>query len=248
MEKELRAIVLAAGKGTRFVTEGEALPKVMRRALGRPVLSYVLDALDFMPKKSVTLVVGYLREKVMEAFPEYSFAVQAEQLGTGHAALCAREALEGFDGDVLIAAGDMPLIGRETYEALIRTHRESGNDCTVLTGYMDDPGSFGRVLRAADGSFQCIVEAKDCTPEQYAIREVNSAIYVFRAEKLLPALLQLKSENAQHEYYLTDAPDIILRDGGKVGISDAWRFEDMTGVNTPADLKKVEESLTARGL
>ncbi len=247
MNDQLRAIVLAAGKGSRFVTEGEALPKVMRRALGKPVLSYVLAALDFIPQEDITLVVGYLREKVTEAFPQYPYAVQAEQLGTGHAALSARAALDGFDGDVLIAAGDMPLISRETYLSLVKTHRESGNDCTVLTGYMDDPGSFGRVQRKADGSFDRIVEARDCTPEQYAIKEVNSAIYVFKARKLLPALLALKNENAQSEYYLTDAPDIILSWGGKVGISDAWRPEDMTGVNTPKDLAAVEAALTARG-
>lgn len=244
--ENLRAIVLAAGKGTRFVTEGEALPKVMRRALGRPVLAYVLDALDFIPSQDITLVVGYMREKVLEAFPQYGHAVQEQQLGTGHAALSARSVLENYDGDVLIAAGDMPLIPRETYLALLQKHRKDGNDCTVLTGYMENPGSFGRVLRTADGGFDRIVEARDCTPEQYAIKEVNSAIYIFKASSLLPALLALKNENAQSEYYLTDAPDLILRKGGKVGISDAWREEDMTGVNTPADLKICEEVLLER--
>ena len=245
--ENVRAIVLAAGKGTRFVTEGEPLPKVMRRALGRPVLAYVLDALDFIPPQDITLVVGYMREKVLEAFPACSHAVQEQQLGTGHAALSARAALEGFDGDVLIAAGDMPLIGRETYLALLETHRRDGNDCTVLSGCLDEPGSFGRVLRKPDGSFDRIVEARDCTPEQYAVKEVNSSIYAFRAAALLPALLALKNENAQSEYYLTDTPDIILRGGGRVGISDSWRAEDMTGVNTPADLQAVEKALLARG-
>ena len=117
-ERPVKAIVLAAGKGTRLQSDGYAIPKVMRLAAGQPLLAYVLDALGFIAHEDVVLVVGYLREQVTEAFPDCAAVVQEEQLGTGHAVACAMEALEGFDGDVLVCCGDMPLIRRETYLAL----------------------------------------------------------------------------------------------------------------------------------
>ena len=115
---QIKAVVLAAGKGTRLQTEGVTLPKVMRQAAGQPLLAYVLDALSFLPKEDIVLVVGYRREDVEQAYPDYPAALQAEQLGTGHAVQCAAPELEGFDGSVLVCCGDMPLMKKETYESL----------------------------------------------------------------------------------------------------------------------------------
>ena len=138
MKNGSKAVVLAAGKGTRLRTEGVDLPKVLRQAAGRPLLGYVLEELSFLKKEDVVLVVGYEREKVLAAYPEYPHAVQEPQQGTGHAVQCAREALAGFDGSVLVCYGDMPLMRRATYVSLIETHKREGNDCTLLSAVSDE--------------------------------------------------------------------------------------------------------------
>src|SRR5699024_7908364 len=147
------AVILAAGKGTRLQTEGCDLPKVMREALGKPLLQYVLDALDFIPRENITLVVGYKKEKVLQAFPDLRYAVQQEQLGTGHAVLYARDSFAQFDGGVLVCCGDMPLIRRETYMALAEAHFRQGNDCTILSGTSSLPLPYGRIVRTPSGGF-----------------------------------------------------------------------------------------------
>lgn len=242
----MKAIVLAAGKGTRLQTEGITLPKVMRLAAGRPLLSYVLEALSFLPKEDTVLVVGYRREDVERAYPDYPAAVQTEQLGTGHAVQCAASALEGFSGSVLVCCGDMPLMKRETYESLCRTHREEGNVCTLLSGISEEELPYGRVIRSAEGGFARIVEDKDCTPEEKAVRELNAGVYLFRAPELFEALRHLRCDNAQGEYYLTDVPAWLLEHGGKVGVCSTCTPEEMLGVNTPAQLEQVEQTLLQR--
>lgn len=243
---EIKAVVLAAGKGTRLQTEGITLPKVMRLAAGRPLLAYVLDALSFVPKENIVLVVGYRREDVEKAYPEYPAAVQEEQLGTGHAVQSAAAQLQGFDGSVLVCCGDMPLMKQETYEALCRTHEEEGNVCTLLSGTSEEELPYGRVIRGEDGSFVKIVEDKDCTPEEKAVRELNAGVYLFRAPELLEALNHLRCDNAQGEYYLTDVPGWLLERGGKVGICCSCTPEEMLGVNTPAQLELVEQTILQR--
>lgn len=243
---EIKAIVLAAGKGTRLQTEGITLPKVMRQAAGRPLLAYVLDALSFLPKENIILVVGYHREDVEAAYPDYPAALQAEQLGTGHAVQCAAPRLEGFTGSVLVCCGDMPLMKKETYESLCRTHAADGNVCTILSGVSEEELPYGRVIRGADGSFARIVEDKDCTPEEKAVRELNAGVYLFRAPELFEALGHLRCDNAQGEYYLTDVPAWLLSHGGKVGVCPTCTPEEMLGVNTPAQLAQVEQTLMQR--
>ena len=246
MEQKLKTIVLAAGKGTRLHEEGVDLPKVMRSVCGKPLLRYVLDALDFQPRENVILVVGYQKEKVTAAFPEYAYVEQTEQLGTGHAVMCARGALEGFDGAVLVTCGDTPLIRRETYEALIKQHFREENACTMLTGSVSDNQSYGRIVRDAAGEFRAIVEDRDCTPEQKAITEVNSGVLVFSAPALLAALGELRTDNAQGEYYLTDVPEILLRQGLPVRTCTRDLGWEIVGVNKPEQLRLVEELLSAQ--
>lgn len=246
MNKPLKAIVLAAGKGTRMRTDGCDLPKVMRLANGKPLLHYVLSALDFVAPADTVLVVGYKKENVLEAFPDYAFANQDQQLGTGHAVQCAFDGLGDFDGDVLICCGDMPLIRKETYAALVETHRKSGDACTMLTGTADVELPYGRVLRDEEGKFLHIVEQKDCTPEQLNIKELNAGVYVFDAQTLRTALGQLKNNNNSGEYYLTDAPGHIRAAGKTLGICKLDLGMEIIGVNTPDQLAEVEAALNAR--
>ena len=242
----IKALVLAAGKGTRLRTEGVNLPKVMRLADGKPLLHYVLTALDFLPQEDVILVVGYQKEAVLEAYAQYPHAVQEVQNGTGHAVQCAAHLLENFDGHVLICCGDTPLMQRETFQSLVDIHLKEGNACTMLSAILDEGGNYGRVLREEDGSFKCIVEARDCTPEQAAVREVNVGAYLFRVPELLAALSQLKTDNAQGELYLTDCPAIIKAAGHRVGVCDTCSAQEMLGVNTVEQLQEVEDILRGR--
>ena len=246
MSEQIKAVVLAAGKGTRLQQEGITLPKVMRRAAGRPLLDYVLESLDFLPREDIVLVVGYRKEDVLAAYPGYPAAEQSPQLGTGHAVQCALPLLEGFGGDVLVCYGDMPLMRRETYESLMRTHREEGNWCTLLSGHSEEELPYGRVVRDGAGRFQRNVEDRDCTPEEKAIRELNTGVYLFRADPLRECLSQLRCDNAQGEYYITDVPALMLARGGTVGVCDRCTPEEMLGVNTPAQLAQVEELLSRR--
>lgn len=243
---QIKAVVLAAGKGTRLQTEGITLPKVMRQAAGQPLLGYVLDALSFLPKEDIVLVVGYRREDVETAYPEYPAAVQEEQLGTGHAVQSAAAQLAGFEGSVLVCCGDMPLMKQETYESLCKTHEEEDNVCTLLSGISQEELPYGRVIRGADGVFARIVEDKDCTAEEKAVRELNAGVYLFHAPELFEALSHLRCDNAQGEYYLTDVPAWLLERGGKVGVCPTCTPEEMLGVNTPAQLEQVEKTILQR--
>jgi bifunctional UDP-N-acetylglucosamine pyrophosphorylase/glucosamine-1-phosphate N-acetyltransferase/UDP-N-acetylglucosamine pyrophosphorylase len=238
-----KAVVLAAGKGTRLQTEGITLPKVMRLAAGRPLLYYVLDALSFLPREDIILVVGYRREAVTAAFPDYPSAEQTEQLGTGHAVASAVPVLQDFNGSVLVCCGDMPLMKRSTYESLVRTHQTEGNVCTILSGRSEEALPYGRVIRDPAGRFARIVEDKDCTPEEKTVRELNAGVYVFEAKPLVRALGCLRQDNAQGEYYLTDVPALLLADGGRVGVCDSCTPAEMLGVNTPDQLEQVEREI-----
>jgi UDP-N-acetylglucosamine diphosphorylase/glucosamine-1-phosphate N-acetyltransferase len=247
MDNDIKAIVLAAGRGTRIQTDGVDLPKVLRSVCGKPLLGYVLGALAFIEKRDIVIVAGYKKEDVMARFDGYDFAVQTEQLGTGHAVMAARNNLAGFSGHVLVCCGDMPLIRRETYAALIKAHISDGNDCTILTGTTSEPLPYGRIVRGENGGFLRVVEERDCTAAERGIRELNSGVYVFRAQELLPALSELKKSNAQGEYYLTDAPAILLARGKRVGICTRDLGDEIVGVNTPEQLRQVESVLRARG-
>ncbi|MEG0876338.1 MAG: NTP transferase domain-containing protein [Oscillospiraceae bacterium] len=237
----IKAVVLAAGKGTRLQSDGNTLPKVMRVAAGKPLLFHVLKALGFIQPKDCIIVVGYKKDSVMEAFPEYVFAEQKEQLGTGHAVMAAFSQLDGFSGSLLVCCGDMPLIKRETYEALIAEHRAAGNTCTILSGTSKLDLPYGRILRDPQGNFVGMVEDKDASPQQKAIKELNSGVYVFDAPALRDVLSELKSDNAQGEYYLTDAPRLMQQKGCKIGVCRRELGYEIIGVNTPEQLKQTEE-------
>ena len=245
----MKVIILAAGKGTRMQSEKDQLPKVLRRALGRPLISYPLSLLDKVAKKDIIIVTGFMREAVMEELgPDYTYAIQAEQKGTGHAVMCAADALAGYDGPVMILNGDMPLLTPATIEGFMRQHRESGADGTVLAADIKDSGlPYGRVECDADGKLVRIVEDKDCDARQKQISLLNVGLYIFDCKQLLSALSSLKSDNAQGELYLTDVPEILARSGKTVRVFSIHDITEALGVNTPADLAEVERNLTARG-
>ncbi len=241
----IKSIVLAAGKGTRLAQEGIDLPKAMRLALQKPLLGWVLDALP-TDRENTVIVVGYRRDCILSAFPGYVYAVQNEQLGTGHAVMCAVPALGDYDGDVLICCGDMPLVRPATYAALVEEHRRSGAVCTVLSGVSDEPLPFGRVIRDKNGDFDRIVEDRDCTPEERKCRELNSGIIAADFKKAVSALRELRADNAQGEYYLTDLPKILKDRGEKVAVYARDMGDELIGVNTPAQLAQAEEILRKR--
>lgn len=239
----IKALVLAAGKGTRLQTEGIDLPKVLRQADGKPLLHYVLNSLSFLPPEDVILVVGWKKETVLAAFPQYPHAVQEELNGTGGAVQFAAPLLKDCPGHLIVCCGDAPLMKQETFQALVRTHLEQGNECTMLSARLPEGGSYGRVLREADGTFQRIVEARDCTPEQAAVTEVNTGTYVFHIPALLSVLDQLSKDNAQGELYLTDVPALLKARGQRVGLCDTCSPNEMLGVNTVEQLAQVETLL-----
>jgi len=240
----LKAVVLAAGKGTRLNTGDNDEPKVMRKANGKPLIWYVLDALSFINRKDIIIVVGYKKDLVINSFGGYPYVVQSEQLGTGHAVIAAREKLENHSGALLVCYGDMPAIKREVYELLLHTHLEEGNNCTILTGETTLQMSFGRIIRDEKGSFLQVVEEKDCTPQQLIITELNTGVYVFDTPMLIKALAELKNENAQGEYYITDVPAIMRNHGARIGILKRDLGDDIIGVNTLEELKMVERILS----
>lgn len=239
----IKALVLAAGKGTRLQTEGIDLPKVLRQADGKPLLHYVLNSLSFLPPEDVILVVGWKKEAVLAAFPQYPHAVQEELNGTGGAVQFAAPLLKDCPGHLIVCCGDAPLMKQETFQALVRTHLEQGNECTMLSARLPEGGNYGRVLREADGTFQRIVEARDCTPEQAAVTEMNTGTYVFHIPALLSVLDRLSKDNAQGELYLTDVPALLKARGQRVGLCDTCSPNEMLGVNTVEQLAQVETLL-----
>ena len=246
MYRKLKVVVLAAGKGTRLQSEGSDVPKVMRLACGKPILWYVLEALPNVDRQDIIIVVGYGKEQILDYFKGYEFAEQTEQLGTGHAVMAASEKLSGFDGTVLVCYGDMPIIKSETYERFISEHFDKGNDCTVVSCETAETKGLGRIVRDSKGAFVKVVEERDCNSEQLKITEINTGVYVFNTPMLLDALKQLKNENGQGEYYLTDVPEIMLDSGAKVGLFKRNLGDEMIGVNTIEQLNRVEEILIKR--
>lgn len=248
---EIAAIVLAAGKSTRMKSE---LPKVLHEICGRPMLSFVLNACRLAGVDRMFLVVGHGKDLVMERYRDDSdvtFVEQREQKGTGHAVLCCREALAEFDGPLLVIAGDMPLIRRETLAGLYESMLDSRNSCTIATTVLDDPTGYGRIVRDAEGEFVDVVEHADCTAEQREIREVNPSYYCFDARSLFSALERVEPAGPKQEYYLTAALRILRSEGKGVAADLQVPAEDAMGINSRVDLAmlgRVMQDRLQRGL
>lgn len=234
----LAAVVLAAGKGTRMKSR---VPKVLHKICGRPMLFYVLDAVRAAGVEETVVVVGFGADQVaQEIGGAASVALQAEQLGTGHALQQAGPFLRDFRGDILVLCGDTPLITPETLARLAGEHTATGAAATVLTAVMDDPRGYGRVLREVSGRVARIVEEKDATPEEKLTREINTGVYCFKAEGLFAELANIKPVNAQGEYYLTDIIGLLVAKGLFVGAIKSADPGEVAGINDRLQLARVE--------
>jgi bifunctional UDP-N-acetylglucosamine pyrophosphorylase / glucosamine-1-phosphate N-acetyltransferase len=227
---KLAAVVLAAGLGTRMRSE---TPKHLHPLLGRRLVDWVVEAARELAPEPLVVVTSPGSE---DAFEGVRAAVQAEPRGTGDAAAAAREALAGFEGDVLVVTGDAAAISGALLGRLLETHRGEGAAATVLSFELADPGAYGRIVRSPDGALEAIVEAGDASEDELALREVNSSIYVFASDKLWPALERLRPENAQGELYLTDTVRDLAAAGERVVVHTAAEATEAEGVNTLAEL------------
>ncbi|QDU26382.1 Bifunctional protein GlmU [Anatilimnocola aggregata] len=237
------AVVLAAGMGTRMKSD---LPKVLCPVLGRPMIEYVLDALTAAGVSRVIAVIGYRADDVRQtlaARTNIEYVLQTERLGTGHAVKMARENLQGVTGPVVIVAGDSPMLQSQSVKKLLDHAAAHRPACLLGTLHKDNPQGLGRIVRDASGEFWGIVEEKDATDEQRKITEVNMSTYVFDAPELLHALDQLKNENRQQEYYLTDCPGILLREGKRVEALPVLDPCESLSINTPEELHAVEQQM-----
>jgi bifunctional UDP-N-acetylglucosamine pyrophosphorylase/glucosamine-1-phosphate N-acetyltransferase/UDP-N-acetylglucosamine pyrophosphorylase len=235
------AIVLAAGKGVRMKSD---LPKVLVPVCGRPMIDYVLDVLLEAGLDRVLVVVGYRHDLVREALagrPRVTFIEQTEQLGTGHAVMMCRPHLEQHDGAVLVVTGDSPLIQRESVGRLLEEFQRDRPACLLGTAHKENPTGLGRIVRDEAGRFQAIVEERDASEAQRRITEVNMSTYVFNCRDLLDALAQVKADNRQREYYLTDCPGILKRSGRLVRALDVLKPIEALSINTPEELAVVEQ-------
>jgi len=240
------AVILAAGKSTRMKSE---VPKVLHPVCGRLMIEYVLDAARAAGVTKLVVVVGHKADLVRISLAQHAdvtFAEQTEQKGTGHAVMMCETALSEHKGSVLILAGDTPLLQGSSLKALLDVQAGEKAACVIGTANTVNNDGLGRVVRDANGAFECIVEHKDATPEQRNITEINTGCYAFNTQLLLQSLRKLKPNNVQSEYYLTDCPRILMDDGHKVTASCSLTLEEALGVNTRVQLSEVQASIQTR--
>ena len=238
-----KALVLAAGQGTRMKSNGS---KVLHKVLGKSLVEYPIIAAKGVGVEEICLIVGHKAEDVKAALGErVSYALQKEQLGTGHAVMQALDFMEDAD-EVIVLCGDTPLITKETLQTMLDFHREKQNAITVLSTLMEDPTGYGRIVRDANGNLLKIVEQKDATEEEKAINEINGGIYTFDGKLLKYALSKLDNNNVQNEYYLTDTIEILLNEGKRVDAIAIEASDDIAGVNSRIQLAGVTQVMKNR--
>lgn len=235
---DLHVVILAAGKGTRMKS---AIPKVLHRVAGRPMLEFVIRASIGLSPRSITVVVGHMAESVRDALrgrPEIRVVVQEPQLGTGHALLQTAPVLESVSGSVVLLSGDVPLLRSDTLLRIAHTHRDAGAAATVLTALVDRPYGYGRIVRT-NGKIARIVEERDASPTERLIKEINSGIYAFELKGLFTALRGLGTENAQGEYYLPDLIRTYRRQRRVVETVTLEHADEVRGINSRTELAEV---------
>ena len=240
----IHAVVLAAGQGTRMKSK---LYKVLHPVCGKPMVQHVVDTLASMRVEDVVVVVGHGADTVQAALGDrVKYALQSEQLGTAHAVQQAAPLLQGKEGTTFILYGDVPLLSQETLTELMRFHEEQQAAATVLTAVLPDPTGYGRMVRNAAGEVVKIVEHKDASEEVRAIKEINTGIYCFDNQKLWNTLAQVKNDNVQGEYYVTDCIGILRDAGEKVVAFEARDPDETMGVNDRAQLSEAEAYMRKR--
>ncbi len=241
---KVAAVILAAGQGTRMKSER---PKVLHPIGGRPMLLRAVQTAEQVGANRLVVVVGHQAEAVVQAVGgRAETALQAQQLGTGHAVLQAADQLRGACDLVLVTYADMPLLRPETLQRLIDAQRANAEGClAMLTVTLPDPRGFGRIVRTADGSVAAIVEEAECTPEQRAIRELNAGVYAFDAAWLWEALPRIQPKS-KGEYYLTDLVEMAVAEGRRVVGVEASDPDEVIGINTRVHLAEAEAILRRR--
>lgn len=237
----LTVLILAAGKGTRMKSQRA---KVLHRVGGLPMIEHVVRAARQVADQ-VAVVVGHEAESVIEAVGDADFVTQKQQLGTGHAVICARDVIRGAS-DVLVLPGDVPLIGGGVLEAFVDFFRSGGFAGAVLTATLEDPGGYGRIIRRSGHEIDRIVEDRDASPEIRRIREVNSAVCAFNVPDLLSALDELGTHNVQKEYYLTDVVEILSGRGARIGAFETPDASQTLGVNSRSELAAADRLMKWR--
>lgn len=245
-DRQLVSLILAAGQGTRMKSD---LAKVLHRVCGSPMVKHVVAAARKTGPERIILVVGHQAEAVIEEMSGdgLEFVVQKKRLGTGHAVMEARSALDGFEGTIMVLTGDTPLLRGETLSELLCHHRTSEAVATVLSAVLDDATGYGRIIRDGEGGLLKIVEHKDASEEERSVREINSGIFCFESEVLFPALDRIGRENVQGEYYLTDVMGILRGDGRKTAVYLCDRNQELLGINTVDQLKEAERLMIENG-
>ncbi len=243
MSKPLSTIILAAGLGKRM--NNPTLPKVLAPMCEKPLLGHVLDTSSLLNPKKQVIIVGHYKEKVIDYINQSDykncvFAVQEEQLGTGHAVAQAKSSLLEFEGDALILCGDVPLLTKATLEKFIEAHESNKSDVSVLSTNTENPFGYGRIIRDTDKNFIKITEEKDANELEKQVNEINSGVFLVDKALLFHALDSVTPNNAQGEYYLTDIISILKGENHKVMAFPVAEFEELRGVNTLDDLQKVE--------
>jgi len=244
MQTALATVILAAGQGTRMKSQR---PKVLHPVAGQAMLAHVVRAARAVGAAKVVAVIGHGADLVRETMSDEAldFALQAEQLGTGHALLCAEAALAGFRGDLLLLCGDVPLLQAATLQALVEHHRGSRATVTILTANMADPTGYGRIIRGP-GGVERIVEQKDASAAEQAVCEINTGIYLFKAPRVFDLLRNLDNRNAQGEYYLTDVVAAARAAGEQVEALVAGAPEESMGINDRVQLAEADRLLRQR--
>ena len=234
------AVILAAGEGKRMKANK---PKPMMEVLSRPMIDWVLDAAEASGVKDTILVVGAYGEQLVDHCGDrFAICWQRERLGTGHAVMMALDYLNASDADnVLILNGDAPFMDAATIAESLALHEANGNAVTVISARLDEPFGYGRIVQGADGSFERIVEQKDATDEEKAIRNVNSGAYWFRREDLISSLGKLTTDNAAGEYYLTDTIYILKQEGKNAGVFVTENADVVLGANDREQLQALND-------
>jgi bifunctional UDP-N-acetylglucosamine pyrophosphorylase/glucosamine-1-phosphate N-acetyltransferase len=242
----LATVILAAGKGTRMKS---SLPKVLHQVGGKPMLGHVLDAVVKAGSEKTVVVAGFGAERVDEYVDGVADVVyQEQQLGTAHALMQATDALKNFPGHMLVVCGDTPLITTETLSMLVKQHIDNQSAATVLTAILEEPAGYGRVIRDDQGTIDRIVEQKDGTPEELAVKEINTGFYCFAVPGLFETLQQISSENAQGEYYLTDIIKIYNSQGKKITACVCNDPDEIMGINNRRQLAVAEQIMRSKVL
>ena len=237
-----RAVILAAGKGSRLKSEQADIPKALRKVGDKTLIEHVLDGISFVKPEDITIVIGVLGEKIKEYLGDkYNYVWQKEQKGTAHAMLCAEETAAGFNGPVLCLYCDMPLLSRATYSRMVEEHLAHHAANTLLAAKIHPIPAFGRLIRNENGELCDIVEESACTPEQRLIDEVNVGVQVMQGDVMWDVLKKVENNNPKHEYYLTGVVKVIHDMGLKQHAVVTEDKPEYWGVNSMEELIKVEE-------